>query len=369
MITIDIITPPVYVAHSYMVYYNEDWFPVYFHRKFIKKKFGINVRFKFLNKLNFNKLSQIVAIDCRAFLSSQNIKLRKIPLWILKKIQEKTNRLLWFDMGDSTGTTQFEVLPYVDRYFKKYLLKDLSLYKNQFALGRYFTEYYSKNYNIEPEYEMYLTPLRTKFINKLKLSWNFGLSDYRKTNLISTIFKHFFKINGKPLNLKFSLPSKNRNILIFARYSTNYTNLVSFQRIEAIKLLKEKFKEYDNIKYGYIKKRLYWKELRNAKLVLSPFGWGEACVRDFETFIAGAALLKPDMSFLQTWPNFYQNNITYIPLPWKIEKWESIIKEIINDDERTYFIAKNSQNLYKYYWTPKGMLEFCERFKNMILGV
>ena len=171
------------------------------------------------------------------------------------------------------------------------------------------------------------------------------------------------------MNLKLIPPTKNRNILISARFSTNYTRLVSFQRKQAIKLFKEKFRDFENINHGFINKRLYWQELKNAKLVFSPFGWGEACLRDFEAFIAGAALLKPDMSIINTWPNFYKKNITYIPLPWEIEKWESAISNIINNDELINKIAKNGQLLYAYYWTKEGMLEFCERFKNMILGI
>ena len=50
--------------------------------------------------------------------------------------------------------------------------------------------------------------------------------------------------------------------------------------------------------------------------MLSPFGWGELCLRDYEAVLGGALLLKPDMSHLETWPDVFVPHDTYAPFDW-----------------------------------------------------
>lgn len=60
-------------------------------------------------------------------------------------------------------------------------------------------------------------------------------------------------------------------------------------------------------------KRKYHKTVRNSKCVLSPWGWGETCHRDFEAMLLGAVLIKPRMDHVQTWPDNFQPGVTYLP--------------------------------------------------------
>lgn len=53
--------------------------------------------------------------------------------------------------------------------------------------------------------------------------------------------------------------------------------------------------------------------IKRSKIVVSPWGFGEWCYRDFEAILLGAVLLKPDTSFIKCIPNVYQNNKTYVP--------------------------------------------------------
>ena len=49
-----------------------------------------------------------------------------------------------------------------------------------------------------------------------------------------------------------------------------------------------------------------------SKVVVSPWGWGEACHRDYEAWLLGAVLVKPPMDHVRTWPEMYRPNETYI---------------------------------------------------------
>ncbi|HEY0090745.1 MAG TPA: hypothetical protein VGB37_17980 [Candidatus Lokiarchaeia archaeon] len=122
----------------------------------------------------------------------------------------------------------------------------------------------------------------------------------------------------------------------------------------------------DNISLGRIPKKLYLKTMRSSKAIFSPFGWGEICYRDFEILISGAALIKPNMDHLETWPNIYIKNKTYIPISWKIEDWASEIPKVLSDENFLFEVAINGQNQYKKYWTNRGRSVFCERFIDLI---
>ena len=104
----------------------------------------------------------------------------------------------------------------------------------------------------------------------------------------------------------------------------------------------------------------------NTNAIFSPFGWGEPCLRDFECFIAGAALIKPDMDHLQSWPELYKKNETYLAFPWEMEKWKENIPRILEDKELLYKLAVNGHHAYRKLWTKEGRDEFCRRFINMI---
>ena len=53
-------------------------------------------------------------------------------------------------------------------------------------------------------------------------------------------------------------------------------------------------------------------------MALSPFGQGEVCYRDFEIFGFGVVMVKPTMERINTHPNPYIENETYmtVNLDW-----------------------------------------------------
>jgi len=116
-----------------------------------------------------------------------------------------------------------------------------------------------------------------------------------------------------------------------------------------------------------ISRRQYLNEMANSKICLSPFGLGEITLKDFECFLAGSLLMKPDMSHMNTWPNFYQKDKTYIAHDWDITNLEEKIEWVLDNNEKRVEIAQNAQDLYVAHTTRKdaGRL-FAEHFKNII---
>lgn len=56
----------------------------------------------------------------------------------------------------------------------------------------------------------------------------------------------------------------------------------------------------------------YIQTMLESRTVLCPFGWGEAAHRDYEAWLLGAIVIKPDCSTVDSWPEVYVPNVTYI---------------------------------------------------------
>lgn len=51
----------------------------------------------------------------------------------------------------------------------------------------------------------------------------------------------------------------------------------------------------------------YWETLKQSRFVVSPWGLGEACWRDFEAILCGCIVIKPDTTYMETSPTaFYE---------------------------------------------------------------
>ena len=122
--------------------------------------------------------------------------------------------------------------------------------------------------------------------------------------------------------------------------TTEYSrNTVAWYRKSALKeiSLNPKLKRLNLIKY--------YKILSESRICLSPFGWGEINYRDFEAFIYGTLLLKPNMEHLQTWPQFYDPK-TFITYDWSCKNLKKTINTILKKKEYFGSVASLAQKNY-----------------------
>ena len=71
---------------------------------------------------------------------------------------------------------------------------------------------------------------------------------------------------------------------------------------------------------------------------------GRNGARDFEIFINGS-LIKPDMSHLETYPDFYKPMETFVPTRWDFEDLEDKILDLINDKKKRRDFVKWASKL------------------------
>ncbi len=273
----------------------------------------------------------------------------------LQYLKSKCRLLVWLDTADSTGSTHFEFMPYIDLYLKKQVLMNTDDYCREIWKGRIFSEYYHNNHGLEdPDSDVSAVPLDPKYKHKLRVSWNIGLSDFFKVSDDKIVKALRLYLRSKEFGLNHYFTGgkdglTNREYDVHYRGSVSDNRCVGYHRelcINAIKRLDGKIRipNYSTV----VPKNQYWKEIKHSKIVLSPFGWGEICFRDFEAFAAGSTLVKPDMSHLTTYPDWYIPYETYVPVNWDFEDLEELIEDLLLCG-KFIAIARRAQRLYKGY--------------------
>lgn len=352
---IHILTTPDFKSDLY-------FFPLRVHSK---KLLDSGLSFHFFSKLkpSFYEADQML-LDQKYFRTSWK-GTREEMIGLLQKLKKKVDQLLWFDSTASTHILEPGVLPYVDFYYKGLILKNKNSYLSPFYSNRIFADYYHKNLgikDIQPVEPLYVK--NKEDLRKIKLLWNYSLGGgFGLKGKYSNLLQKFLPFR-RAYGMNFIPPYKHRPVDLSCRISTNYgRKSISYQRKKTAALLKERF----DLETKPIPLKKYYKELKKAKIALSPFGWGEINYRDFEIISAGAALMKPSMEHTETWPDFYIKDKTYISYSWDFHDLEENFNLFLQKGKYEQ-IAGNAQSLFKKYVSKReGREEFLQRVINIFL--
>ncbi len=352
----------ILTTNNYISYYF--FYPLLANKRRLRE---LNIILKYYENINDSIYDcDAILLDSKHF--SAIYRGKKDVLSLLQIIREKCNKVIWMDLTASTGTTHFQVMPFVDRYWKKQLLKDLSLYENKFYGERIYTDYYKHYLNIDNESTYTVEPLKEDVKCKVDLSWNLGLgpnsTNIRISNLMRLIPWNIKKKFNFKYKLNFNMPSTERAYSICFRGTRKYSKqALSFQRIKIIDILKLRGIETEPLSY-----RKYLKEIKNSLIAVSPFGYGEICYRDFEICLTGALLLKPSMEHLKTYPDIYVKNKTYVPFEWDFRDFSDKIDALIDSPDVIKEISSAAMDRYKNLLSGQGQNEFCWRFKTLLMN-
>ena len=305
----------------------------------------------------------ILIIDSKYFTNLWD-KNKELIFEELIKFKSRVDKVFYFSINDSSTFDHALMIPYVDRYFKNQILKDKNLYLNSFYGNRYYTDYYHKNFEINDENPKNSTPIKNyEDLAKIKLGWNTGLVNWSTFSTIKYNLFSNLKINYSINSLgKFISPYRKRKNKISVRFNTDYSSkTVSYQRLQ----IKNKLNLYYNT--NKINRFSYFRELKNSKIVISPFGLGEITLKDFEVFLTGGLLLKPFMQHMKTWPNLFIENETFIPYSLDLNDFNEVIDYSLSNYKKLIDIAVNGQELYKKYNIyDKENYKFCDYFSNLV---
>jgi len=295
---------------------------------------------------------------------------------LLINLKTKNNKVFLYDLGDSTYSWVLEALPYVDKLLKTFIFKDKTNYCMPLDGQNIITNYYYKsgmiqsNNSLQPHF--FLKKKDVNLLDKIKVGFNYTFADHSsnsnlwKYDYFNRLLRRSFKIYSKMLKSikddEYIHPGINRSQNLSCRMAlSGYSKGVEFHREETAKILSK------YLLTNRLNRKDYFAEIRNSKVVISPFGWGEINTpRDYEVALSGSILLKPDISHIDTWPNIF-NKETVVQYKWDLSDLSDLIDNIISNYKNYIHFAVNLQDQYKHYsYGKSGQDEFCDYFINMI---
>jgi len=332
-------------------------FPLLVHKKKLKRA-GLD--FKYYHRFCPETLeADWLVVDCR-WARERFGNRNEETFDFLRAARNSCGNLAWLDTTASTSVGYPDVLPFVDLYLKGLLLKDRREYLKPHYSNRIFADYYFRTRGVRDSREpRSLVVSSESHLPKLRVLWNYSLAGYFGSRSRMLLFFRRFVPIPSFYSIPFASPERLRPIDVSCRLNLDYPQResISFQRREMVRLLEARF-EFPKER---ISRRRYEREIRDAKIVPSPFGGGEINYRDFEVLASGAALMKPDMDHLETWPDLYRKDETYISHDWNLSDVEGQIRRYL-ETGRYMIIARQAQDLYrKFLFHEAGQREFCAR--------
>ncbi len=276
----------------------------------------------------------------------------------------KRDATVWFDTTDSAGWVFEGALERTRGYYKNQLLKDRTQYLEPMHGRRAPSDFYHRTAGVtDPQDDAGPQVRDAALLDRLHVSWNSGLADYSRHGPRRMAAYRHLKWNGL---LRWPSPTgdpyASRPHNLSCRFGTSYDRpSVAHQRVEIRRRLGERIPT-DKLKRG-----AYMREMEASKLVVSPFGLGEITLKDFEAFLSGALLLKPDMSHMDTWPELFVDGETMRAFAWDLSDLEQVIANCLSDPEGSARIATAGQARYfDHINDGGGRTAFVDRFRDIV---
>lgn len=320
-------------------------FPYFFYHIDFLHKYDIEIRELPLRYFKNGKHPYNCPVDAVSFQTWFDLSDTDLENLTLKvKENWPKAKLAYFDWFAPVDLRYANILDkFVDVYLKKQMLKDFGQYEYSTFGDTNLTNYYSQRYHLDLPITRYDIP--KGFEDKIILGPSFALADYMIKNFIG------------------EFPAQDHRYLdIHARITVEGTEWYTLMRKEALEKVATLDARYKTAFSGRVKKAEYFRELYNAKLCFSPFGYGEVCWRDFEAMYAGSLLLKPDMSHLICYPNVFLPYETYVPLAWDLSDFKEKVDYYLNDFSERSRITRNAFELFHDYFQSHQFVEDCKPF-------
>jgi len=288
---------------------------------------------------------------------------------VAERLGERKGKVIWFDSSDAADISQPYVLPNVAIYAKAQIWKDRQLYSKPLYQGQWFKDYYHRTFGVDEPGGELREPPAPSALEKLALAWNPAFNDWSIVGRgrITRGWHILFPVPHYRIARQV-LPLKERPLDISCRVRAwPKEPIVHFHR-EAIQNAVRNLGKRRSVRCeGTVSHARYLAEMARTRMVASPFGWGEICYRDFECCMAGAVLLKPDMSHLQTWPDFYVPEDTYVAHAWDLADFESKVDRVLQRVEESQGIADRGRTrLLDALCSSAAGRKFAERFAGLV---
>jgi hypothetical protein len=257
-------------------------------------------------------------------------------------------RLIFLDYYAPSCSPHFPLLPYVDVYAKRQVLRDRSLYQHDYVGGYIVTSFLS----CEMQYDIGDWHFGSKpdpaYVERIVPAWNLG---------VTPRYRQLLKWSSSRIG-RCAFPWRRRSIDINQRFGPKPDDKSWYARYrrDALHQLDRCPSLLARTGTERVSSTQYYFEMLRSKLVVSPFGWGELCFRDYEAVACGGLLVKPSMAHLETSPNIFVENETYIPVRWDLSDLADKCQYYLEHEDEAERIAAAAQRQLRLYYEDGG---FC----------
>ena len=264
-------------------------------------------------------------------------------------------KMVFIDPCDGTCTPYLPLLGDVDLYVKPHSFRDSRMYLDEYFGGYIFTDFLVKRLGWELNGWHFGSCARKENMGKLRVGWSYGVS--RRNCALARLSSLL------PMPWAFRRTDVNRRFCPVERGAQEWYARYRRMASRAVETLggRVRISGYERIKY-----KRYLLELMNTKIALSPFGWGEICIRDYEAIACGALLIKPDVRHVQTKPDIFRANETYVPVKWDFSDLaEKADYFLSHPGEARQIALAGRKSLLKYF----KQRQFLEDFRDCLDGL
>jgi len=228
----------------------------------------------------------------------------------------------------------------VTRYITPYNYNSFELHNIPCVDGRFFSTLLS--HNLEPQDPDYL--IDEKDYNKIKEGWNF-LHYFRLREILSLETDELFQKNDqRPIDVFFA----GRVDYDDKEGTRKSAGIISEHRKKCAEVL-ESMTDCETliVKGKHLGLKAYNQIICHSKVVVSPWGWGEPCYRDYEAILAGCILIKPLTNFIKSSCGMFENTYCIWTNP-DFSNLENDVRLALRNFGNTRYKRKaNRENLVK----------------------
>jgi hypothetical protein len=257
-------------------------------------------------------------------------------------------KIAFMDVSDNPMGRHFEVIPDVDLYVMPFLFSNPEDYRTEFLGGNKFADFYSRHHGLAPtkenEYHPEIFDSRMPEGGEKKL---FALYNWQ---FMSRIHQLFLRQGSR------CVLGGERATDVHCRFHP-YSGWCRGHRLD----VRDALMKMDGPRRiiasdGKVPFADYWNEISNAKILFSPFGWGEICPKDWEAFLRGCLLMKPSVEHVVSHPQTHIPYETYVPVAWDLSDLEEKTQYYLDHKEERERITANAARAVEAYYNEGGFL-------------
>jgi hypothetical protein len=326
--------------------------PFLYHQKQLRRQLALNV--VSVNAKTFADIGE-------ACIRSDADILFLVPAWneqpdeaerVLEKVRQHhpSRQLIFIDPFAQASSRFFNVLPYVDRFLKRQRYRDVQDYKNSYIGGSMMTDFLATKGGLNFEGWHVGSKVPAGYENRIATGWSLGTAKLMKKTLYNPLFSLF-------------PPAKT--IDIFCRLALGDENekewYLEYRRgaVKAVQSLESDYRLAVSGEFNHllVPRRQYFREIKQSRIVISPFGWGETCWRDYEAVFYNSLLVKPSMEHLNVEPNIFVAGETYVPVRWDLADLAETCSYYLAHPEEADRIIRNARRAYEDYFTNNRFVQ------------